>query len=1124
MSELESPSNDDWGGRVCRQCNTPIDGYISTLYAYSAYTKRDAFRGDSLFLAAHTDDDELVTVEFTRVPYRLYLQHESAKACMDGIYGRNLQSTIEHYAEFRVCTRRIDSRGEERKLVELRFRSRKWYMEVYQHLKCKSITVFIDSAHDALQGLDALLNLGIPGAPVALRLKPSAGTLVDSSRWRIDSPTSVCVHGVKPRFPSNLTEVAIGVGPDKSICVGYRDQMAWFGEKEGKAFEKQMSKIRPTVIVLRDRDTTMRQLHDFVKTFFFNLFSVTPLCPPRLPSRDQPLLHGLGVLIFDVATIPRTTLQLRPCQWLDAYRSNRCMEDRWMQAMSSHTNTNHLPSPYNTFSAIMVLHYARNSMVCELTTEAHTSYNGGEVIFPKPSFVLLRPVALFDFQSHYPSIANAINAGKDTYVSRDGEWDLGTFGGFTTCRRGSLAEALKEQLEERMRIVNDPTMETRAAFLKQKINNMVGMCGHKWHPYADTRVAGCITAAGRRLLQACHRHVSDVTLAGYTDSLFIELPIPVPSYDQHDSLQCWLSRPILEEYTTRFASVIGKEMQSMASAPSTHEKPLIRFRCQQITMAALFTAAAHAHVTGYLISDTTDGNPRVDIQMKGGFKSQDMQCVRLFNDALVRISIAGEFLIGGSQDFWSGDIRALERTLPKQILTHTGWKTAVKIEFSPGSDGILQAAIYFADGSESRHSFLSRVDGEGLVDVTHITSAESASACLTRRRESCIVMAELFCRRLCRSLLPLDAYVIDGANRVLVKVRQQTSKKVPLSHAARNGFALDLKEYHRRWMGSCIDTLKCASCQCPLKDSTQCCYAGNGIEEHGLFHRACNPEGQPLDRVRSSAVSNFITTAISTILVSGTNTAAEALSCLIELSDNLKSIVAKEEPPSRPYDRVLDELKRGTPSLIASKEYRGTAIAFACIPDTSGTWLCIESDHVSISVLRLLFEAMRVQIRHGKYENDRAVLEAVSSYPAERLRFTPPPILKAKGEAPIQAWQDVMDELAKTPEDPVLTKIAPFKCQMCERVLGLGIGDCCHLACTFCSRAWNTCATCQSAWKMSHLDKSTQMNYHPLIFPFEEWYEYLPVTGWYVYCGPEELLYDSSTRHIIALATGGTAD
>jgi len=189
-----------------------------------------------------------------------------------------------------------------------------------------------------------------------------------------------------------------------------------------------------------------------------------------------------------------------------------------------------------------------------------------------------------------------------------------------------------------------------------------------------------------------------------------------------------------------------------------------------------------------------------------------------------------------------------------------------------------------------------------------------------------------------------------------------------------------------------------------------------------------------------------------------------------------------------------------------------------------GTWLCMKSEKISTRGLRLLFEAMRVRVLHGCYVDDRLVLEAVSEYPAERLRFAPPPILRAEGRAPIEAWQEVMDNLAKTPEKPALTKVAPFKCQVCERVFHLGIGYCSHIACAICLCGWKKCATCKSAWKVSWLDKSPQMNYHPMVFPFDQWYEYLPVTGWYVYQGPDDLVYDSSGRHIIALATGGTLD
>ena len=153
-------------------------------------------------------------------------------------------------------------------MVEVRFRARATYADVYQTLQAKGIPVFIDGAHDALQSLDALHNLGIPGVTVTMRLRPSAGFKVSNSRWRINSPADVCVHEVLPCRPVDLAEVAIGLGPDKSICVGDHDRVAWFGEAEAKIFERHLTKIRPRVIVVRDKLTTMHRLQEYTGCFF----------------------------------------------------------------------------------------------------------------------------------------------------------------------------------------------------------------------------------------------------------------------------------------------------------------------------------------------------------------------------------------------------------------------------------------------------------------------------------------------------------------------------------------------------------------------------------------------------------------------------------------------------------------------------------------------------------------------------------------------------------------------------------------------------------------------------------------------------------------------------------------
>ena len=113
--------------------------------------------GDTLFVAAQTLNGEFVTVEFPRVPFRLFLNPDAVgPICVDERYGKNLQLAITRHAELRACTRRVDSlSGESREVVEVRFRARSSYIDVYQILKAKGIPVFIDGAHDALQGLDA---------------------------------------------------------------------------------------------------------------------------------------------------------------------------------------------------------------------------------------------------------------------------------------------------------------------------------------------------------------------------------------------------------------------------------------------------------------------------------------------------------------------------------------------------------------------------------------------------------------------------------------------------------------------------------------------------------------------------------------------------------------------------------------------------------------------------------------------------------------------------------------------------------------------------------------------------------------------------------------------------------
>ena len=204
----------------------------------------------------------------------------------------------------------------------------------------------------------------------------------------------------------------------------------------------------------------------------------------------------------------------------------------------------------------------------------------------------------------------------------------------------------------------------------------------------------------------------------------------------------------------------------------------------------------------------------------------------------------------------------------------------------------------------------------------------------------------------------------------------------------------------------------------------------------------------------------------------------------------------------------------------SSTQYMCPPLAFACLPDGQGSWFHLPTEPTSLTCLGLFYEAMRIVVRHGRYSGDSEVLEAISAYPAHRLRVAPPPVLKKDGKAPVPAWQEVMNELAESAERPKLVTTTTFHCQACRTIFNLEIGACGHLACKTCSVKWKTCPTCKVEWHGLDFHGTPQVNYHPRAFPFEEWYEYLPVTKWRVYRGPDELIYDSSAAHIIALAQG----
>ena len=1104
---------DDGGGRVCQDCNASDFDYIFTLFTYSCYTNRynSLFRGDALFLAAQTLDHKTVTIEFPRVPYRLYLTPSDFRVIQKkgGVAD----------AEIRSCFRTLDSsRSGGQEFIEVRVYSRTRYLNVYKRLVENNLTLAIDGAHDALNGLDAVLNLGIPGACAVLRFRRSAAKLVGKSHWLVEEPTSICVHGLPPRMPLLRNVVAMEWNDDRTLSISLADGT----EKRVAVSEAKeiLSGIRPTVILVRNKDVTLQQIGHGAPGLFCALFSSLARCLPEYPRALRPFRPGLGVFVFDVVSITGMSPDVPFCRWVTAYFSQRWFEERWNVAVALRTTIRESLVAYEAFTAAMVLRYASTHTVCEMTEAARAPYEGGHTIAPRPAYLLERPVAEFDFISMYPIITQTINAGKDTYAPSGGDWNLGAFGGFTIARRGCLADALRGQLEERMRIVNDPVMQGRARSLKQTINAMVGMAGHRKNPYSDTRVAGCITATGRRLLQACHRVVAADTLAGYTDSLFLKLPC-LPSSE--DPLCSWMSRSVVAEHQARFKTVIQKELESMAPTVEHKTKSSLRFECKQIAMAALFTGAAHSYAVGYLIfQDGATQNSLVDIQVKGSLKSAAMECIRLFYEALVDICIAGCFFLADDNSSHVHDIRKLAALVPIRVMTNTGWKQAVKVTTSSQPHGMTNAIVRYADDTESHHWFLPEKHEEKLVEVTHVICPDEVWSCVDRRRLSIVATLETFYRQLCQGRLPLSAYATDKSEHVMVKLDDGQSKCVQLWEAGRNGLHLDLENYSKRWMEKCVEKINCDNCRLPLIDAAQSRYVP-GQDEKGpaLLHESCSPaHALSLDKVASTHLSSHTKTALSAILVAGSNNALQAVDRLIGLRKMVESVSVKEMLPSEPYQQILEQIKANVANGKSSKDYLDDRHVFCCIPDGQHSWFCLPTLPNSKTVLDLLYRAMRVVVRRGKYAGDDAVMKAIDSYPAHRLRVAPPPILLADGTAPSPAWQEIMNKSAESAECPKFITSTPFQCQVCHSPFNLDIGACGHLACKTCSSGWKICMICRVEWHGWKFSRNTQMNYHPSVFPLKEWYEELPTTKWRVYCGPEKLIYDSSTRHIIALARG----
>lgn len=177
--------------------------------------------------------------------------------------------------------------------------------------------------------------------------------------------------------------------------------------------------------------------------------------------------------------------------------------------------------------------------------------------------------------------------------------------------------------------------------------------------------------------------------------------------------------------------------------------------------------------------------------------------------------------------------------------------------------------------------------------------------------------------------------------------------------------------------------------------------------------------------------------------------------------------------PLELYQQILEQIKADLADGKSSKDYVDDGQAFCCSPDGKHSWFCLPTLPNSKAILNFLYRAMRVVVRRGKYAGDDAVLKAIDSYPAHRLRVAPPPILLADGTTPSPTWQEVMNKSAKSAECPKFLTYTPFHCQVCYRSFNLDIGACGHLACKTCSNEWKICVICRVEWQGWNFSRNT---------------------------------------------------
>ena len=88
---------------------------------------------------------------------------------------------------------------------------------------------------------------------------------------------------------------------DGTLSIGFADG----SERRVATLEMRgaLSRMKPTVILLGNKEITLQQIGESAPGLFYALFSSLPRCLPEDPRAHRPFRPGQGVFVFQVVSI-----------------------------------------------------------------------------------------------------------------------------------------------------------------------------------------------------------------------------------------------------------------------------------------------------------------------------------------------------------------------------------------------------------------------------------------------------------------------------------------------------------------------------------------------------------------------------------------------------------------------------------------------------------------------------------------------------------------------------------------------------------------------------------------------------------------------------------------------------